>query len=154
MSPKKETQQNQFVIDYMKQHVCSDKSVMYSICGQEVCETCWRLAYGIRINRFKALKSKFEHGVVNIEHGLTGKSKISGASLHLISWMRSFFAKIGDPMPMSKDVHLPSCLTKADVYDLARDDLTQGNLVCCSRSQMYELWSDEFAHVKIPKVYI
>ena len=57
-------------------------------------------------------------------------------------------------MPMCKELHLPSCLTKVDVYDLARDDLTQGGLSCCSASQMYELWKREFPHVKIPKVRI
>ena len=147
-----ETQQNQFVIDYMRYHARNDNRILYSVSGQVVCETCWRLTYGIRLKKFKALKEKFKSGVVIIEHGLTGKSRRSEATLRLISWMRSFFEKIGDRMPMSNDVHLPSCLTKSDVYDLAKDDLTQGDLACCSPSQMYELWKTDFSHVKIPKV--
>ena len=66
--------------------------------------------------------------------------------------MRTFFQKVGDRMPMSEAVHLPSCLTKVDIYELAKDDLTQGGLHCCSISMMYEIWKSEFDNVKIPKV--
>lgn len=152
ISNKSEVQQSQFVIDYMRSHVRDDKSILYSVSGQEVCETCWRLTYGIRLNRFKALLLKFERGVVVAEHGLTGKSIQGEATLRLISWMRSFFGKIADHMPMGNDLHLPSCLTKADVYELAKDDLTQGGLTCCSPSHMYQVWKSEFPNVKIPKV--
>ncbi len=57
-------------------------------------------------------------------------------------------------MPTSTDVHLPSCLTKADVYALAVDDLSQGGLKCCKPSTFYEIWRSEFPHVKIPKVNV
>jgi len=30
-----------------------------------------------------------------------------------------FFKKVGDHMPVKTEVHLPSCLTKGDVYALA-----------------------------------
>ena len=153
-SGKSKTQQNQMVLGYMRQHSGSNKSLLYCVSGQKVCETCWRLTYGIRYNKFQSLKSKFESSVVLVEHGLTWKTQASEATLRLTSWMRSFFEKVGDRMPMCKELHLPSCLTKVDVYDLARDDLTQGGLSCCSASQMYELWKREFPHVKIPKVRI
>lgn len=90
--------------------------------------------------------------VVVIEHGHTGKTRPHESTLRLQSWMRSFFQKVGDHMPMSEAIHLPSCLTKVDIYELAREDLTQGGLQCCSASQMYEIWNKEFKNVKIPKV--
>lgn len=151
-SLKSETRQNQFVISYMRDHSRRDKSVLYTICGEQVCEVCWRLTYGIRHNKFNELKKKFAHGVVTVEHGRTGRLNTSQITLRLISWMRSFFSKVGDHMPMSDDLHLPSCLTRVDVYQLAKDDLTQGGLPCCSLPHMYKVWNDEFAHVKIPKV--
>ena len=43
-------------------------------------------------------------------------------------------------MPMSKIIHLPSCV---DVYELAKEDLTQGGLECCSESTMYDIWKKE-----------
>ena len=86
------------------------------------------------------------------EHGRVGKGRYSDASIRAISWMRMFFNKVGDRMPMKDDVHLPSCLTKADVYSLASDDLCQGGLGCCSRASFYRIWKEEFPHVKIPRV--
>lgn len=147
-----ETKQNQFVINYMREHARDDKSVLYTVSGQEVCETCWRYTYGFRYGKFKVLKEKFQNGVVTVEHGLTGRLNTSETTLRLLAWMRSFFGKLGDRMPMSDAIHLPSCLTKHDVYELAKDDLTQGGLSCCSPSHLYEVWKTEFPNVKIPKV--
>ena len=42
-------------------------------------------------------------------------------------------------MPTGADIHLPSCLTKADVYCIAVDDLSQGGLECCKRSAFYDI---------------
>ena len=55
-------------------------------------------------------------------------------------------------MPTSTAIHLPSCLTKSDVYSLAFDDLTQWGLECCAISTFYEIWQSTFPNVKIPKV--
>ena len=151
-----ETQQNQFILDYMKDHARKDQdmSILYTIAGEEVCEFYWRLIYGIRYNKFKSLKEKFRKGVLILEHGLTGKLNTSESTLRMLEWMKSFFLKIGDSMPMSEEIHLPSCLTRTDVYELAKCDLTQGGLSCPSLSYMYELWRKEFSLVKIPKVLI
>ena len=54
-----ETEQNQWVIDYMQQHSESTSSVMYQVSGKSVCETCWRQVYGLRYNKFSVLKAKF-----------------------------------------------------------------------------------------------
>ena len=51
-------------------------------------------------------------------------------------------------MPAKTQIHLPSCLTKSDVYALAIDDLSQGGLECCKKSTFYQVWHNEF-----PKVY-
>lgn len=136
----------------MREHTSDDKSVLYTISGLKVCEICWRYTYGLRYKIFETIKEKFMRGVVTIEHGLTGRLKTSATTLRLLGWLRSFFGKIGDRMPMSDTINLPSCLTKHDVYELAKDDLTQGGLSCCSPSHLYEVWKTEFPNVKIPKV--
>ena len=33
-------------------------------------------------------------------------------------------------LAMNSLIHLPACLTKADVYNLAHDDLTQNGVLC------------------------
>ena len=39
------------------------------------------------------------------------------------------------------------------MYALAVDDLCQGGLECCKRSMFFQVWENEFPHVKIPKVH-
>ena len=147
-----ETEQTQHIIDYMMQHSRGDKKVTYTIAGQQVCETAYRLAYGIRKTRFFSMRAKFNDGVVVVEHGLYKKSCFTDSTIRAVSWLRTFIAKVGDGLPTKNEVHLPSCLTKSDVYSLACDDLSQGGLEPCKLSTFYEIWRANFTNVKIPKV--
>lgn len=153
-SLKSETDQNQLVLDYFAQHSSCGSAILYTVAGKTVCETCWRLVYGLRYNKLCSLKQKFVAGVVRVEHGRQGLVQPRDRTLRATSWLRSFVEKVGDRMPMQSVLHLPSCLTKADVYGLACDDLTQGGMQCCSVSTFYELWLKEFPHVQIPKVRV
>ena len=147
-----EIQQTQLILNYLVEHSQGDRSVLYTVGGQEVCETCFRKVYGLRYNRFGSIKKKFLDGVIVAEHGRLGKRETSDGSIRAISWLRTFFDKVGDRMPMSTAIHLPSCLTKSDVYSLAYDDLSQGGLQCCKLSTFYDIWQKHFPTVKIPKV--
>ena len=147
-----EVEQTQHIVSYMRQHCRDDRSVLYTVAGNEVCETCFRLVYGIRYKRFLAMKAKFQQGAVIIEHGRFGKGSYSSTTIRVVSWLRMFIDKVGDHMPAKTQIHLPSCLTKSDVYGLAVDDLSQGGLECCKKSTFYQVWHTEFPHVKIPKV--
>lgn len=147
-----ETSQTQKLLNYMREHGRADGTVLFNVAGEEVCETAFRMVYGLRYNRFSSLKLKYAGGVVLAEHGRVGRGQYSDTSIRAISWLRMFISKVGDHMPMKEDIHLPSCLTKSDVYALAAYDLTQGNLECCGVSTFYKLWKTEFSHVKIPQV--
>lgn len=152
-----ETTQNQFVIDYLRRHSdCSGSvaSVLFTVAGKSVCKHCWRLAYGIKYTRFTNLLAKFEKGVVQIEHGRQGRESVREPSVRAAMWLRMFVDKIGDRMPTDGTIHLPSCLTKSDVYDLAWHDLSSGGLVVSSRSSFFQLWKKDFQHVKIPPVSV
>ena len=123
-----ETEQTQQILDYLRGHSRVDKSVLYTVGGQEVCETCFRMVHGLRRHRFSSIKTKYYDGVIFAEHGRQGKGCFSDATIRLISWLRLFIAKVGDKLPTKEGIHLPSCLTKADIYALASDDLSQGVL--------------------------
>ena len=88
------------------------------------------------------------------EHGRSGMQYPSAATSNIISWMISFFEKVGDRMPMWESVHLPSCLCKQDVYVIACDDLSRVNLEVCSRSTFFQVWESRFKNVVIPKVSV
>lgn len=148
-----ETIQNKFIVKYLFEHSGAGfVSPVYNVSGKIVCEKCWRLSCGVRRKRFSRLKSEVSQGAVTIEHGRQGLLSPIESTMRVVSWMRSFFDKIGDKLPTKNSVHLPSCMTKADVYGLAYDDLTDGGLSCPSPSTFYRVWNKEFANVVIPKV--
>ncbi len=92
--------------------------IVNSVGGHQVCETCFRKVYEFRYHRFVAMKAKFHNGIFVAEHGRTGRCEITNSSIRVIIWLRTFSKKVGDRMPTSSAIHLPSCLTKADVYTL------------------------------------
>ena len=152
---RNETEQAQFVIDYFQQHTKSTATgpqTIFIIAGKEVCRLCWRMAMGIKRTRFTTLMDKFMAGIVHVEHGRSGFRYPQGPSSTAISWMRSFFDKVGDRMPMQQSFHLPSCLTKKEVYHIAKEDLQALGLECCSKTTFFEYWKMEFPNVVIPKV--
>ena len=102
----------------MREHRRGDGTVLYTVAGRSVCETCFRMVYGVRYNRFSSFKTKLASGVVLAEHGRLGKGRLSDSTIRVISWMRTFFQKVGDHMPSKEEIH---CLTKLDVYTLAVD---------------------------------
>ena len=85
------------------------------------------------------MKAKFQSGALIVEHGQLGKGSYSSNTIRVVSWIRIFFDKVGDCMPAKTLIHLPSCLTKSDVYALAVDDLSQGGLECCKKSTFYQV---------------
>ena len=87
---KSETEQTQLILNYLLEHSQGDRSVLYTVGGQEVCETCFRMVYGFRYNRFTSVKAKFERGIVIAEHGRLGRGEVSDISVRLISWLRIF----------------------------------------------------------------
>ena len=147
-----ETEQNQYIISYLHNHSSFGTDILFNVCGKEVCKRCWRLAYGLKYKHFVNLLKKFNSGILQIEHGRQGITQPMESTVRALSWMRVFFNKLGDKMPTKNSIHLPSCLTKADVYGLAFDDLTEGGLSCPSPSTFYRLWNSEFSNVVIPKV--
>ena len=111
------------------------------------------MVYGLRRHRFSAVKKKFFYGIIVAEHGRLGKACFSDATIRMISWLRLFIAKVCDKMPTKEEIHLPSCLTKADIYALVSDELSHGGIQqSCMKSKFYQIWQTHFPHVKIPKV--
>lgn len=147
-----ETQQSQKVVDYLRLHSDTEGRVLFVVGGKSVCKECWRLSCGIKRTRFRRLVKQFESGVLVYEHGRSGGHYLHDSTEAAISWMRSFFDKVGDRLPMQETVHLPACLTKNEVFQLCQDDLTKVDIECCGQSTFYTVWKSEFANVSIPKV--
>lgn len=91
--------------------------------GYYVCKTAWMAAFGIGRRMFSNTHQSFMTGQVSFDQEtdrrLTHKSSVAR------SWMQMIFNRIGDIMPDSLTVHLPSYLDFKTLYDYMKVDLEQ-----------------------------
>ena len=98
------------------------ETVLNTVAGQEVCETRFRMVYGLRYNRFNSVKASFASGVVIAKHGRLGKSRIGEASIQVTCWLRTFVQKVGDQVPTCSFAAMPHqgrCLGSCYWWSLA-----------------------------------
>ena len=70
-------------------------------------------------------------------------------------WMEKYFNLIGDKMPNSSQVHLPSWETQKDIHarycqDMNLQGIEQDEVA--GLSLFYKTWTEHFSHVVIPEV--
>ena len=88
---------------YMRNHSKSDTSILYAVARHVACESCFRIAYGIRHNRFASVKKKFLSGVFWLSMGWD-------VLVHRYDWSASLIHKVRDQLPMCDEItsmHLP-----------------------------------------------
>lgn len=123
---------------------------MFIVQGYYVCKTAWMVAYGVGKSMFTSTYQSFKTGVVILDREtdrrLTHKSVVAR------SWMQMTFNRIGDIMPDSLTIHLPSYLNNKMLYDYMKTDLGKQDDTCISYSQFCSLWATQFHDVRIPKV--
>ena len=94
-------------------------------------------------------------GQVRLVHGNSGCVRSSEKTDDAKAWMKVFFDSIGEHMPHTKQTHLPSFLTKGEVYQRMISEMEESGIDesgVISRSQFYSLWDLHFSHVVIPQV--
>ncbi|XP_033108986.1 uncharacterized protein LOC117110398 [Anneissia japonica] len=121
--------------------------------ANEVCAKAWMLVYGIgRTTFYKIRKHAIEGYLHYLPPNFTRKLVYSNATQQCRAWFCKFCNEYGDKMPMNDQIHLPSTLTKHDVYEHMKDDFELGNEDVCALVTFYKMWTSEFRHVVIPEV--
>lgn len=126
-------------------------NIVFMVQGYYVCKTAWMTAYGIGRTICLNTYQSFIEGVVRFDQnpcntGLSHKSNIAAA------WMQMTFNRIGDMMPDSLTIHLPSYLDFKILYQYMKTDLEEQGENCISYSQFCKLMKTHFHDVRIPKV--
>ncbi|XP_071958009.1 uncharacterized protein [Antedon mediterranea] len=67
------------------------------------------------------------------------------------AWFIKFCNEYGDQMPTNGQIHLPSTLTKHDVYMHMKDEFELRNEDVCALATFYKFWCVEFKHIVIPE---
>lgn len=101
----------------------------------------------------KALSKTFRNFLDGIRTLQKSRSRnLTHKRLMAETWMEAFTKRVGDKMPDTGALHLPSYLDKTIMYRYMKADLEDGNEDVVHYSTFCHLLSDVFAHVKIPKV--
>lgn len=69
-----------------------------------------------------------------------------------LAWLERYAGKCGDKLPDSNRIHLPSCLTKGDVFKMMETELDGIGEKGCKESVFYRHWRTDLQHIAIPKV--
>ena len=117
----------------------------------DICYAAWLTVYGIGEKQFQRVFKCYANGMVSINEKQTRcrthKSEVAKA------WMKSSFSRMGDKMPNSAAIHLPSYLDRKALYEMMKNDLVNQRQAIISYSQFCSLMNSEFPHVGIPKVH-
>ena len=80
---------------------------------------------------------------------------MSSKSMEAMSWMDSYFARIGNKRPDKHGIYLPSCLTEASIYARMLEEQYPDDHKCAvCFSQFNRLYRKHYPHVTIPKVSV
>lgn len=127
--------------------------VSYFVRGYKTCRVAWQAAYGINSKRLEDVVKCFLNGLVVYENenqynpvGQRHKTSVAKA------WMQLSFSRIGDKMPDTLVINLPSYLDNRILYGYLKDDLTQLGEQVISYSQFCRILNLDFPDVLIPKV--
>ena len=119
--------------------------------GYHVCKTAWIAAYGVGIKMFTNTYQSFTAGFVFLETA-ESNANLTHKSIIAKSWMKMTFNRIGDAMPDSLTIHLPSYLDHRILYGYMKADLERQGERCISYSHFCGLMNSHFHDVRIPKV--
>lgn len=155
---KTPAEQRQFLADsllFLPSHVkipeTRRQKETFVLYGKQLCKKAFATLLGTserRLDRIKACSEKASQA-----HGNQGIKRPTVKATDASAWMRSYFESMGDYMPDSNRIHLPSFLTKRDLYQKMCSDLTEAGMKkIISQSTFYELWEKEYSHVVIPEV--
>ena len=148
-------EQRRWMYDYFTSHCPNDENgakepsrMQFFLCGKAVCQPLWLASLAMSTSRFYDLRKQFMEG-----SGPPAKRKsrsLASKSLKTISWMTSYFERIGDKRPDKEGIYLPTCLTEFAIYSRMVEEIGDSEAVCFS--QFNKIYRQHFSNVTIPKV--
>ena len=152
--------QRQFLFDIVIASAKRSNSETFSIdgyilSGKKLCQKAFISILQISHKLLRTVTRLAMAGAISAKHtSLRTRRKTERVEI-ASAWMESYFKRIGDRMPHTQQVHLPSFLSKNIVYQQMMDALAQqglGGEKMLSLTHFYALWNDRFSYCIIPKV--
>lgn len=97
-------------------HQAGKIETKFYIAGKEICSASWSKIYSISMRTLTRMLKDISFGENHVAHGNQGKKRVNTKKESVAAWMERYFTLIGDKMPDSKQIHLPSWETKKDIH--------------------------------------
>lgn len=128
----------------------------YALFGRKLCKKALLSVLGISPKRLRTATRLVTAGATTTATCSRVNFERKSNKLHIAcAWMENYFKRLGDRMPHTQQIHLPSFLSKKTVYELMIDELARQGLAndqMLSLSHFYALWKDCYSNCIIPKV--
>ena len=109
----------------------------------------------ISIYRYNVLKTQIcMFNDIDIEDQRTGKQYLTQKYFGVHQFLTEYSKSFGEDQPNCTDIYLPSCVTRASVYDDYKLQCEVEERPYLHISRFHKIWNLEFSHVKIRKVSI
>lgn len=144
----------QWLLTYFCMNSSTDcpENTTYFIGGKPVCMQLWASVLGVSISYVYKVRALYLDGHKRlVSHNDRSRST---KTMEAVAWMENFFNLNGDRMPDRAVVHLPSSMSKLDVYHCFRSEQKEKRAKkdVASRTTFLNTWKSDFSHVTIPKV--
>ena len=127
----------------------------YFLAGKEICCISWTKIYSISVRTLTRMLKDISFGEKHVAHKNQGKKRVNTKKELLVAWMERYFNLIGDKMPDTKQIHLPSWETRKDIHTRYCQDMQLRGIEqeeISGSSTFYKVWTEQFTHVVIPEV--
>lgn len=155
------SQRKQYLFTKLRENSCNRQAgkveTKFYVAGKEVCSVSWADVYSILKRTLVRMMKDISFGENCVAHGNQGRKRVNTKKESVAAWMERYFNLIGDKMPDSKQIHLPSWETQKDIHlrycqDMQLCGIEQEEI--SGISTFYKIWIEQFPHVVIPEVCI
>lgn len=159
---KTRCEQRQYLLDVVSASAKRTNSGViidsYTVGGTKLCKKAFLAILGISHKRLRMVTRLLNAGATLARSTLcVSRRKQTQRLKNARAWLSSYVKRIGERMPHTQQIHLPSFLTKMAVYDMMVTELMEQGLLkdeIISLSHFYGMWAAEFPNCTIPKVCV
>ena len=123
----------------------------------QVCSAFYQKVFQVSQGYFCDVRERVLSGRSNFVHGLTGceaNRRCSSKKSHVIAFVNKYAEERGEPQPDKPETHLPSGVTREEIWDEYLDTLSIHDRATkeVSLPYFYGIWKEKFkSWLKVPK---
>ena len=127
----------------------------FEVDGISLCWNGLKLALGVADGTLSAAKTRMVWGITKVEFMKQRNAWAAPMTTAVSLWLDHFIKTWTEKMPHKTCLHLPSAYTKTMIFKMCSESVkmhVNGELKSPSVRLFMQVWTDNFPHVKIPRL--